>query len=372
MVRFWSFMLMVLGGVLSVFGILVIAYAAKSQSNEVMRHFMMQSMFLGVAFIGALILYRIDYRFYLKPQILILIAIVSIVALALVITPGIAREINGSKRWLRFGPLSLQPVEFVKLAMIVGLSAYYEYIGGKVIRWKQGFLIPVGFVGAVAGLLVLQPDFGSTLIICVLAGTCMILAGVKFWRCLALAVVGLAVIGTILYMNDNRRQRLMNDHNNENYQATNSLIAFHNGGVYGVGLGKGMQKENYLPECHTDFIFAVIAEDFGLVATASIWLAFFVMLCGGSVIAFRARDKQGMILAFGATLLICVQGVSNMAVATKVFPTKGLALPFLSYGGSCLLSSVFALGILLGVGRKTIELEDEADEPIKGKAVSLD
>lgn len=373
MLRFWTYTIMVITMLLTSFGVLIIAYAGKTQSPDVMRHFMMQAMFLGVAVVGAAVLYRLDYRWYLKPQLLWTLAGLAIFALLLVITPGIGRKVNGSMRWLRLGPLSVQPVEFVKLMVILFLAAYYETIGGRVLRWKQGVIIPALVVGAIAGLLVGQPDFGGTMIVCFLAGVTMLLAGVGFWRCLLLGSCAAVVVGAFILTNENRVQRLMNEQKDENYQAKQSRIAFQNGGTYGVGLGKGMQKENYLPECHTDFIFAVIAEDFGLVATASIWSAFLLLLCGGSVIAFRAKDKQGMLLAFGSTMLICVQGVSNMAVATNVFPTKGLALPFLSYGGSCLLSSVFAVGVILGVGRKTIELETEdAEQPRSQKVVSFD
>ncbi|MBR4317451.1 MAG: cell division protein FtsW [Kiritimatiellae bacterium] len=373
MLKFWTYTTMIIAMALSIFGVLIIAYAGKTQSDEVMRHFMMQGMFLAVAVVGAAVLYRIDYRWYLKPQLMWTIAGLMIFALVLVITPGIGRKVNGSMRWIRLGPLSVQPVEFVKLMMILFLAAYYETIGGRVLRWKQGAFIPAAVVGTVAFLLVCQPDFGGTMILCFLVGVLMLLAGVGFGRCCILGTIAAVAVGALLLMNPNRRQRLMDHQKDENYQAKQSCIAFQNGGAYGVGLGQGMQKENYLPECHTDFIFAVIAEDFGLVATASIWTAFLLLLCGGSVVAFRAKDKQGMLLAFGSTMLICVQGVSNMAVTTNVFPTKGLALPFLSYGGSCLLSSVFAVGVILGVGRKTIELENEdAERPTTQKVVSFD
>lgn len=252
------------------------------------------------------------------------------------------------------------------------LAAYYDVIGGRILRWKHGIFIPGGVLVMVAGLLLIQPDFGGTMIVCFLAGITMLLAGVGIKRCIILGMCALVVIGGLLLTNKNRLHRLMNEQNDENYQAKQSKIAFQNGGVTGVGLGRGMQKENYLPECHTDFIYAVIGEDFGFVATGTIWGVFLLMLCGGSVIAFRAKDKQGMLLAFGSTMMICVQGVSNMAVATNVFPTKGLALPFLSYGGSCLLSSVFAMGVLLSVGRKTIESENDDVEPQSRKVVSFD
>lgn len=372
MLKFWTYTIMVIAVLLALFGVLVIAHAGKTQSDAVMHHFFMQLIYFGIAIVGAFILYRTDYQFFTKPTILWLLAGGMIFSLMLVQVPGVGKEVNGSLRWIRLGPLSVQPVEFVKLMMVMFMAAYYETIGGRVQRWKQGIFYPGAILGVVAGLLLLQPDFGGTMIVCFLAGITMLLAGIGIWRCALLGGCAVVVIGALLLTNQNRLQRLMNEQNDENYQAKQSKIAFQNGGLTGVGLGRGMQKENYLPECHTDFIFAVIGEDFGLVATASIWSAFLLMLCGGSVIAFRAKDKQGMLLAFGSTMMICAQGVSNMAVATNVFPTKGLALPFLSYGGSCLLSSIFATGAILAVGRKTIELEGEDEKPNSHKVVSFD
>jgi cell division protein FtsW len=374
MLKLWTYTMMAITVLLALFGVLVIANAGKTQSDAVMHHFFMQLIYFGIALVGALVIYRTDYHFYRKPFVLWTLAGAMLFSLMLVQVPGIGKEVNGSLRWIRLGPLSVQPVEFVKLMMVMFMAAYYESIGGRVQRWKSGILIPGAILGAVAGLLLLQPDFGGTMIVCFLAGITMLLAGIGVWRCALLGGCAAVVIGALLLTNQNRLQRLMNEQNDENYQAKQSKIAFQNGGVTGVGIGRGMQKENYLPECHTDFIFAVIGEDFGLVATATIWGAFLILLCGGSVIAFRAKDKQGMLLAFGATMMICAQGVSNMAVATNVFPTKGLALPYLSYGGSCLLSSIFATGAILSVGRKTIEIEIESEDSKQNaqKVVSFD
>lgn len=402
MLRVWSVTIMLIAILLPLFGVLTIAYAGTVQSGNLMQHFAMQLGYLGIALVGAMMLYLMDYRFYLKPEILWTLAGLTIFPLVLVQVPGIGKEVKGSLRWIRLGPLSVQPVEFAKLMIVMFLAAYYETIGGRVARWKHGIFIPGGVLAIVAGLLLLQPDFGGTMIVCFLAGITMLLAGVGFKRCLLMALCAAIVIVGLIAMNPNRVKRLTKDvpwiarlveannveydasgnvvaksaevktEKKKNYQADHSKIAFKNGGLWGVGLGNGMQKEYYLPECHTDFIFAVIGEDFGFVATASIWLAFLLLLFGGSAIAFRAKDKQGMLLAFGATLLICVQGVSNMAVTTNVFPTKGLALPFISYGGSCLLSSFFSIGVLLSVARKTIELEENEDGAFSKKVVSFD
>lgn len=396
MLRFWNYLILLLTIGLALFGIMTIAYASKTQSNEVMQHFTMQSIYFGIALVGGALLYFMDYHFYRKPYILWGIAGVMVVALLLIYVPGIGKTVKGSLRWIRIGTLTVQPIEFVKLLMLMFLSAYYEVIGGRIKQLRDGFIIPCAVLGGVAALVILQPDFGGTVILCGVAGVTMVLAGIGWKRYLSLAAVAsLAVIVGVL-MTPNRVKRLVNDipeianylpecvvgnvqietsengKKPENYQAKHSKTAFKNGGLWGVGLGKGMQKENYLPECHTDFIFAVIGEDFGFIATGAIWLAFLLILCGGSVIAFRAKDLQGLLLAFGSTLLICAQGVANMAVTTNVFPTKGLALPFLSYGGSSLIATFCAVGVLLGVGRKTIDLEENDVESATKRAVSFD
>lgn len=402
MLRVWTYAIMVMTILLTVFGIVVIAYAAKSQSSEVMRFSVMQSMYFGIALVGATVLYFVDYHFYRKPQIFWTIAGLMLFSLLLVIIPGVGKEVKGSLRWIALGPLSVQPVEFVKLMAVLFLSAYYEHIGGRVVRFVDGIVIPGSVLVLVALLLVCQPDYGGIAIVGCFSGVTMLLAGIGWKRVLPIAFLAVIALLGVVAMNENRVRRLMKDipaiesvvklykpewtqpvtttadgtvkanAKNENYQAEHSKTAFKNGGLLGVGLGKGMQKENYLPDCHTDFIFAVVAEDFGFVATASIWVAYIIILIGGSTIAFCARDKQGMLLAFGATLLLCVQGVANMAVATHIFPTKGLALPFLSYGGSCLLSSFATVGVILSVGRKTIDAEYEDEAVPTKRVVSFD
>lgn len=371
MLKFCVRMVMMLTFAMAAFGLLIVSYAGKSQGQGPYHFFIMQAAFLVVGLIAAAVICRVDYRFFRNPTILWTLGAVMVVALLMVLTPGIGKSVKGSHRWIALGPINVQPVEFVKVGMVVFLSAYLERLGGMVNRFRQGFLIPVGLLGVVAGLLVLQPDFGGTAVVCFLSGLMLLMGGVGVRKCLALAVLGLLAIGLLVLTNENRMRRLMNEKEGENYQAQQSEIAFRNGGMFGVGLGEGMQKEHYLPECHTDFVFAVIGEDLGLVATGAVWTAFVLLLGCGTVIAFRARDKQGMLLAFGATMVLCAQGAANMAVVTHVFPTKGLALPFFSYGGSCLLASFCAVGLLLGVGRVTLE-EEASPESAAKRLLSLD
>lgn len=364
-------MIMGISFLLSCVGLLVISYASKSQGQGPFHFFVMQLIFLLVALVVAWVCYSIDYHFYMRREVLWIIGIAIVVALLLVLVPGVGKAVKGSQRWIALGPINVQPSEFVKLAIVIFLASYLDIQGGLVNRLVRGVVYPTIYLAVVVGLLVLQPDFGSAFIVCCLAGVTLLVGGVGFWRCAALGALAIAAIVVMVALNPNRMARLRNEQEGENHQAIQSEIAFRNGGLTGMGLGAGMQRERYLPECHTDFIYAVVGEDFGFIATASIWAGFLLMLGFGSVIAFRAPDKQGMLIAFGATLVVCAQGVGNMGVVTHLFPTKGLALPFLSYGGSCLLASFASVGVLLGVGRVTIESASES-ATVRKRLVSFD
>lgn len=344
------------------FGLLILAYAGKAQAAGAYHFFAQQAVFLVVACVAALVLCRIDYRFYRNRAVLWMLVGVMLLSLAMVLVPGIGKSVKGSHRWIALGPLSVQPIEFVKLLMVVFLSAYLDRQAGLINRFFRGVFIPVSVIGATVMLLVLQPDFGGAMILCFLAGITLLVGGIGWKRCVFFACVGIVAIGALLLTNENRMKRLMNEREGTNYQAQQAEIAFNNGHVFGVGLGAGMQKERYLPECHTDFILAIIGEDLGLVATATVWLAFLLFFLCGLVISFSAPDKQGMLLAFGATMMICAQAAANMAVVTHLFPTKGLALPFFSYGGSSLLSTFSAVGVLLSVGRRAADEGAAAEE----------
>ena len=371
MLRFSIRLVWILSITMSTFGLLVISYAGKAQGLGPYHFLVMQSAFLAAALIAALILSRIDYGFFRKPWVLWTLVAIMLIALIAVLTPGIGKSVKGSHRWIGLGPINLQPIEFVKLMVVIFLSAYLDRQGGLVNRLFRGLFVPVILLSIIVGLLILQPDFGGTIVVCLLAGVTMLLGGVSIWRCGAIGIVAIVLVGALILSNPNRRHRLQKESDGENYQAEQSEIAFRNGGIYGLGLGQGMQKERYLPECHTDFIFAVIGEDFGIIATGGIVVGFLLLLGAGTVIAIRAPDKQGMLLAFGATMMLCFQAAVNMAVVTHIFPTKGLALPFFSYGGSCLLSTFCAVGVLCGVGRVALAKENQED-PISYKVHSFE
>lgn len=357
---------------LAAFGVLVISYAGKAQaSTQDPFHFLeMQLIFLGGSVVAGAALYFLDYRLFREKWVLWTLAAAMVVGLLLVFVPGLGKTVKGSHRWIGLGPVNVQPVEFVKLMMVVFLSAYLGRVGALVRRWKEGFLVPLALLGAVGVPLLLQPDFGGLMVVAGLSGALLLAGGADWRRWGALALLGALLLGAVMATNENRMARLRNEATGQNYQTFQAQVAFSNGGLTGVGLGRGMQKEHYLPECHTDFIFAVIGEDLGLAATGAICGAYLLLLLGGTVIALRAPDRQGSLLAFGATLLICAQAAANMAVVTHLFPTKGLALPFLSYGGSSLLTSFCAIGLILGVGRRALDAEDAPETPGK-RLVSL-
>jgi cell division protein FtsW len=364
MLRFSIFTTAFLALAMSIFAIFVITYAGAKEIGEnanVFHYGTMQIFFLVLATIIGTILIFLDYRIFKRDAFVWGISALAILSLLLVLCPGIGVSVKGAQRWIGLGPLRVQPVEFVKLSMVIVLSAHMDRIGGivnRIFSWKK-FRLPIFLIGGAIGLLILQPDFGGAIIVCALAGLMLLVGGVSLKECLIIVGVAVVCIGIFICSNENRMKRLQNHSEGESYQVQQSEIAFQNGGLTGKGMGKGMQRQGYLPECHTDFILSVIGEDFGFVGISVILSCFLTLLMCGLTISFHAPDKQGMLLAFGATMMVCAQAAGNMAVVTAILPTKGLALPFFSYGGSSLLSSFFAIGLLLSVGRRAL-LEKES------------
>lgn len=347
---------------MSSFALLVISYAGARDVGadaNVFHYFKMQFCFAIAAFILAFIIARLDYHIYKQTNLFWILTVGTLLSLLLVLCPGIGVAVKGSQRWIGLGPLRVQPVEFVKVAVVVILSAHMDRLGGIVNRLSmRTIFLPLILIGGTITCLVFQPDFGGAMVVCFLAGLMLLLGGLGWWKCALLGILGLCIIVVLLLSNENRLKRLQNEGEGENYQAAQSEIAFRNGGLMGLGIGQGMQRQGYLPECHTDFIFSIIGEDYGLVGSFTVVILFLALLYFGVAIAFYAPDKQGMLLAFGATMVLCAQGAANMAVVTHIFPTKGLALPFFSYGGSSLLASASCIGLLISVGRKAITAQE--------------
>lgn len=279
-----------------------------------------------------------------------------IVGLLLVLAVG--PQINGARRWLALGFFSIQPTEMAKLAVVLYLAAFLSNPQRRVTDWQRGFLPPVAMVGIMCGLIVVEPDLGSTVVISLVFVSMMYLAGARVRHLAYLGGPMILGVGALIWMSPERWERMttfMNpfaDRQGAGYQLVQSILALENGGLFGVGLGQGKQKLMFLPEGHTDFVLALVGEELGLIGTCGLLALFAILVCKGFRVAALAPDLFGRYLALGITMLLGIQALINAGVVSGLLPTKGLTLPLVSYGGSSLLVTMLALGILLSVARQ--------------------
>lgn len=272
--------------------------------------------------------------------------------------PGWAHEVGGAKRWLRFLGWSFQPSEFAKLALIIYLAYSMSKKQENIKNFTIGFLPHVMVLGCILILILIQPDFGTASVIGLITWLMLFIGGVKVSYLLTAGVALLPVAYFILINADYRLRRIIaflnpwKYENDAGYQITHSLMAFGSGGVFGKGLGNSHQKLFYLPEPHTDFIFSVVGEELGLIGVCGIIGIYTVIICVGLRLAMRSSDLFATYLAVGITVAIGVQVIVNIGVVLGLFPTKGLTLPFVSYGGSSLILSMASIGILMNISRR--------------------
>lgn len=289
-------------------------------------------------------------------------ALVGLLLLGLVLIPGIGVQVNGSQRWINLGTLQGQPSEFAKICLVLYVAGYLARFRESVQENKRGTLVITGILFLYALLLMSEPDFGSTVVLSITIIALMFLAGVRLLYVASLA--GLSVIGAAILtlVAPYRMQRVTSfldpwsDPFDTGFQLVQALIAFGRGEWFGVGIGASIQKLFYLPHANTDFLLAVIAEELGLIGVTSVILLFAVLLWRAFAIARRAElngQTFAARLAQGLGLLLVLQAMTNMGVNMGVLPTKGLTLPFMSYGGSSLLACCFAMGLLLMLDRET-------------------
>ncbi len=312
-----------------------------------------QALWLIVACMAALTTAHLHYRLW-RPAAPVCLGL-ALAILALVLVPGVGARIGGSRRWLRLAGLSVQPSEFAKFAMVLGLAWWMAREKWRAREFWRGAIAPLAILGSVAGLIFLEPDFGTTLL-CAAVGLALIYVGGARLAILSVfALLGLGGFALAVMRDPVRSSRILAFLNPEQYadtyafQLLHALNAFIAGGPLGVGLGASVQKHYYLPEAHTDFIFAIIGEELGLAATLSVVGLFAVFFVCGLRISLRAPDTFGRLLAFGITLLITLQAAINIGVVTGLLPTKGLPLPFISAGGSSLAMSMLAVGVLYNI-----------------------
>lgn len=311
-----------------------------------------QFLWFAVGLMLLLLFKEIDYRNYIKYTKVMLF--LSIILLSLVFVPGIGHTVKGSVRWLGTGGYAFQPSEFVKVFIVIYLA--------KVFSSDQDdhftrILVPVIIVSVMFLLIMMQPDFGTAIDILAVSVLILFVSGFPLVYIISLFIISIPMFYLLIYLVEYRKNRLLAFFDpweyryGIGYHLVQGFIAFKKGGILGVGLGNGTQKLSRLPEPHTDFIFAVIAEEAGLAGTVIIVLLFTGFLWRGIMTASAAPDGFGRLLAMGLSLMIVVQAFINLGVVTGALPTTGIPLPFISYGGSSLLSSMIAVGIILNISR---------------------
>jgi cell division protein FtsW len=286
-----------------------------------------------------------------------LLAGVTVVLLVLVLIPHIGISVKGSRRWLGFGSLRLQVSEFAKLALVFALSHYLALNQNKMDDFKKGFALPLGGIAVIAGLILVEPDFGTAFLCATVGMVLLFLAGGRLKFLLPTAALGVMGFIVLVLHNPNRLRRIMAfmdveaNRTEGAYQLWQAILAFAAGGVEGVGIGNGRQQQSFLPEAHTDFIFAIMGEEMGLVFTLLTVGLFITIFVAGLVHVRRAPNLFQFLLVTGCLLLICLQAIINLGVVTGMMPTKGMSLPFVSYGGSNLLLMGLLVGIIINTAR---------------------
>lgn len=298
----------------------------------------------------------LDYR-WLK-RIAWPLFILAVVLLALVLEPHLGKKINGARRWFSIGGVSVQPSEFAKLALIVILAWYGERYQRQMHSWQRGIVLPGLMIGIVLALIFVEPDRGSTVLLAAVSGAMLLIAGVRWKYFIPPILLGLGALTISLMLDPVRSKRIFSwwyleeSRSGVGYQADQAMLALGAGGWTGLGLGNGRQKLGFIPYHHTDFIFSIIGEELGLIATLLVVLAFVLIVICGIYIAVHARDTFGLLLGAGLTFLIGLQAFINIGVVTSALPNKGLPLPFISYGGSNLLLMLGCVGVLLSIARQ--------------------
>jgi len=307
---------------------------------------------------------RTDYR--VLRQLAVPLMLGTIALLIAVLVAG--QEAGGARRWIGVGELSLQPAEFAKLTVIIYMAAWLSSKGDDIRSMEHGLIPFLIIIGTVSLLIMLQPNMGTTLIILAITLTMFWTAGASIVQMLALTTIGVGAMSALAMVEGYRLSRLTafldaeSDPLAAGFQTLQSLIAMGNGGITGLGLGASRSKFFYIPESHTDGVFAIIGEEAGLVATLAILFVFVLFMIRGYQLSNRARDDFGSLLAVGITTWIAVQALLNIGGITRVIPLTGVPLPFLSFGSNSLAAVMMAVGVLLSVSRFGVQVNDARAE----------
>lgn len=352
---------------LLIIGLIMITSASTSisqrQYHQPFHYFYNQSahIFLGILLLTIVV--RINLKFWLKISKPILL--LGLLLLIIVLIPGIGHQVNGSMRWIGVGPLRLQVSEFAKLAVVIYLAGYLTRRNREICTTTAEFLKPMFILCVIALLLLKEPNFGTTVVITITAICMLYLSGVRWWQFAGLLLIAAIAISVLAISSPYRMARLTAFLNpwahqfNSGYQLTQSLIAFGRGGIFGIGLGSSIQKLFYLPEAHTDFLFAVLAEELGLIGILTVIALYCLMFIRILMIGRRAQLANmhaAGYMAYGFAIWMGTQAIVNMGVNSGLLPTKGLTLPLMSYGGSSLLITFIVIAILLRIDHEARKL----------------
>ncbi|RCW62064.1 MULTISPECIES: putative lipid II flippase FtsW [Halanaerobium] len=338
-------------------GLIMILSASSVKAEQLFSNsyyfFINQLKYLVVALVLSIIIYNLKYKKLkeLAPYFLLL----SLGTLILVLIPGIGKIAGGSRRWLPLGPISFQPSELAKFTIVLYLAAYIDKNKDKMKNFKKGILPPLLVIALISFLILLEPDLGTAVTLAMVAAVMIFIGGIRISVFIFLGLISFLLSLGAIITEPYRRERLLTflnpwlDPLDSGYHIIQSLLALGSGGLFGVGAGNSHQKFLYLPEPGTDFIFAVLGEEFGLLGTLFIISLYFLLAWRGLKIAAKVDDVFGSMLAVGITSMIVIQALINMAVVTSLMPVTGITLPLISYGGSSLVINLVALSLLLNI-----------------------
>jgi cell division protein FtsW len=319
-----------------------------------------QGAYVGVGLLLATAAFRVSLRSWQRSSLWLLLLASGL--LVLVLFPGLGKEVNGSMRWIDVGPINIQVSELAKLCTVIYVAGYLERHGAALQTSAMAMIRPMLVLAVLAVLLLLEPDFGTAVVMMATVLGMLFLARVKVWQFAALQGVSLVAMAILLYASPYRRARLIrfmdpwSDPFNSGFQLTQALIAIGRGEVFGVGLGESIQKLFYLPEAHTDFLFSILAEELGLMGVLLVVGLYVIIVWRAFQVAARGLDLDMVFaanLAYGIGLWFAIQALFNMGVNMGILPTKGLTLPLMSYGGSSVVVMCIALAVLLRVDAET-------------------
>ena len=329
---------------------------AESRYGDSMYFLKRQAAWIALGLLALHWVSRQDYDLWRSAMPVVLA--LTIGCLTLVLLPMVGAEVNGARRWFRVAGFSFQPGELAKLTTVLYLASFLVRREEDITNFGRGVLAPVIVVGLLAGLALLEPDMGTAVVMVSVLMCLLFLGGARVLHLTGLLLSFLPIAYVLIMQSDYRRRRLLSfldpwqDANDAGFQLTQSFVALGNGGLAGVGLGEGRQKLFFLPEAHADFVLALVGEELGFLGTGLLMVLFATLLVKGFQIAGRAPDAFGRHLASGVTLLLGIQVLINAGVVSGLLPTKGLTLPLVSYGGSSLIISLIAIGMLLSISRQ--------------------